>query len=136
MGEGPIELLFMPSIGECIDLRWDWQPYATFLHRLASFTRIIAFDRRGVGASDPLPLDAAPSWERWVEDATAVLDEVGATRVAVFAWADGGLTGILFAATQPARTQAQEAQPLGHGRRPLVTSRVGSARTTSSTQRM
>jgi class 3 adenylate cyclase len=106
VGDGPVELLFMPSIGDCIDLRWDWQPYATFLHRLASFTRIIAFDRRGVGASDPLPLDAAPSWERWVEDATAVLDEVGATQVAVFAWADGGPTGLLFAATQPARTQA------------------------------
>jgi class 3 adenylate cyclase/pimeloyl-ACP methyl ester carboxylesterase len=77
-----------------------------FLHRLGSFTRIIAIDRRGAGASDPLLLDAAPSWERWVEDATAVLDEVGATQVAVFGWADAGPTAILFAATQPARTQA------------------------------
>jgi class 3 adenylate cyclase len=106
VGEGPVDLLYMPSIGDCIDVRWDWQPYATFLHRLASFTRVIAFDRRGVGASDPVSLDAAPSWERWVEDATAVLDAVAAEQVAVLAWADAGPTGILFAATQPARTQA------------------------------
>jgi class 3 adenylate cyclase/pimeloyl-ACP methyl ester carboxylesterase len=106
IGDGPVDLLYMPSIGDCIDLRWDWQPYATFLHRLASFSRIIAFDRRGVGASDPVPLEAAPSWERWVEDAVALLDSVGADRVSLFAWADAAQTGVLFAATQPARTQA------------------------------
>jgi class 3 adenylate cyclase len=106
IGDGPIDLLYMPSIGDCIDLRWDWQPYATFLHRLASFSRIIAFDRRGVGASDPVPLEVGPPWERWVEDAVAVLDTVGAETVSLFAWADSAQTGVLFAATHPARTQA------------------------------
>ena len=106
VGDGPVDLLYMPSVGDCVDLRWDYQPYATFLHRLSSFSRLIQFDRRGVGASDPVPLDAAPSWERWIDDAIAVLDVVGSEQVAVFGWADAGTTAVMFAATQPQRTLA------------------------------
>jgi class 3 adenylate cyclase len=64
------------------------------------------FDRRGVGASDPVPLESLPSWERWADDATAVLDAVGSTRTVVLGSVQGGPTAIMFAATRPERTQA------------------------------
>src|SRR6516162_4230507 len=80
VGEGPPDLLWLSGLGEPIDARWDYPPCASFVRRLASFTRLIMFDRRGVGASDPVPLESLPSWERWADEATAVLDTVGSTR--------------------------------------------------------
>jgi pimeloyl-ACP methyl ester carboxylesterase len=56
-GEGPPDLLCMSSVGDCIDFRWDYPPFASFLRRLASFSRVIMFDRRGMGASDPVSLE-------------------------------------------------------------------------------
>jgi class 3 adenylate cyclase/pimeloyl-ACP methyl ester carboxylesterase len=89
-----------------VDLYWDWPPLAGFLRRLASFSRLIMFDRRGSGASDAVSGEALPTWERWADDALAVLDAVGSERSTILGMADAGPIAILFAATKPERTQA------------------------------
>jgi pimeloyl-ACP methyl ester carboxylesterase len=104
-GEGPPDLLLAASM-DAMDLRWDWPPYAHFLRRLASFSRVILFDRRGSAASDPVSQEGASLWEDWADDARAVLDAVGSERAAVWGGFDSGLTVMLFAATEPDRTQS------------------------------
>jgi class 3 adenylate cyclase len=87
-------------------LFWD-APFApAFLARLASFSRVILFNRRGTGASDGVPRNALPTWEEWTEDLVAVLDAAGSTRTAIFATLDGGPIAILFAAMHPERVSA------------------------------
>jgi class 3 adenylate cyclase len=105
LGEGPIDLVYLPSSQECIDLIWDYPPYARLLRRLASFSRLITFDRRGAGASDAAA-DGLAAWESWADDAGAVLDTVGSERAALLGQSDGGPTAVLFAATRPERTRA------------------------------
>ena len=105
VGEGPVDLILAPAAGECVDLRWDWPAYATFLHRLASSSRLIMFDRRGTGASDPVSGDALPSWERWADEAQAVLDAVDSEQAVIFGSADACFTAILFAAVHADRTR-------------------------------
>jgi class 3 adenylate cyclase/pimeloyl-ACP methyl ester carboxylesterase len=106
LGDGPLDLLWVPGIGDALDIRWEYAPYAGFLLRLASFSRLIMLDRRGMGASDPLPLDALPSWEEFADDALAVLDAVGSERTVLLAVNDAGPVAILFAATRPERTHS------------------------------
>ena len=83
LGDGPVDLVLCPSSGECIDLAWDWSPYAEFLRRLASVSRLVMFDRRGRGASDPVSGETLPSWELWAAEVRAVLDTVGSERAVV-----------------------------------------------------
>jgi class 3 adenylate cyclase len=104
-GEGEVDLLWVPASGDCIDLRWAWPSYADFLRRLGVQARVISFDRRGSGASDPPSAEALPSWERWADDARAVLDAVDSERAVIFGQLDSGPTAILFAASHPTRTQ-------------------------------
>ena len=105
LGEGPLDLVF--HHGMChVDLQWDVAPEAAFLRALASFSRLILFDRRGTGASDRGSSDLLPTWEQWSEDLGAVLDAVGAERPAIFGEVEGGATAILFAATHPDRVSA------------------------------
>lgn len=107
IGEGPLDLIFMPGSGVVIDSAWDYPPLAAILSRLGTICRLIIFDRRGSGASDAGPAEEGlASWEMWADDAQAVLDAVGSERAAIFSPSDGGPTAILFAATQPERTRA------------------------------
>jgi pimeloyl-ACP methyl ester carboxylesterase len=105
-GDGPVDLLWVIGLFETLDGRWEWPPYAHFLRRVGSFCRVITFDRRGSGASDRASHAGLPVWEEWVDDARAVLDAVGSEQAAVYASSDAGPIGILFAATEPARTRA------------------------------
>jgi pimeloyl-ACP methyl ester carboxylesterase len=66
LGDGPPDLLISAGTYGSIDLDWEDPMVASMYHRLASFSRLIRFDRRGSGASDPLPLEALPSWESYV----------------------------------------------------------------------
>jgi class 3 adenylate cyclase len=104
-GEGPVDLIYVVVSGGCIELRWDWPPYDNFLRTLGSHARVVSFDRRGSGSSDAPSGEALPSWERWADDARAVLDAVGSERAVIFGHTDGGPAAILFAATHPGRTQ-------------------------------
>ena len=106
LGEGPPDLLWVTMVGEALDSRWEYPPLASFMRRLSSFSRLIMFDRRGLGASDPVSLEALPGWEDWVDDALAVLDAVGSKRAAILGVNEAGPTAMLFAATQPERTRA------------------------------
>ena len=106
VGEGPPDLLWLIGLGEPIDSRWEYPPCASFFRRLASFSRLIMFDRRGIGASDPVSLESLPSWEGWADDAMAVLDAVGSKQAVIVGAGQGGPTAIMFAATRPERTQA------------------------------
>ena len=70
LGDGPPDLLVAAST-DAMDLRWDWPPYAHFLRRLASFSRVILFDRRGSAASDPVSREGASVWEDWADEQPA-----------------------------------------------------------------
>jgi class 3 adenylate cyclase len=106
VGEGPPDLVYMPGSGQVIDTVWEHPPMARYLRRLATFSRLITFDRRGTGASDAAPTEGRPGWETWADDARSVLDAVGSEHAAIFGQADEGPTAMLFAATQPERTLA------------------------------
>jgi class 3 adenylate cyclase len=103
LGSGPLDILAFSSAVLPIDSMDEEPLLARFHRRLASFGRLIRFDARGVGLSDPV-VDASPAiLEHWVEDAVAVLDEVGSKRAAVLAPRDASLRGVLLAATFPER---------------------------------
>jgi class 3 adenylate cyclase len=106
LGEGPIDLVFLTGMSSHIDLRWEEPLNEYFLHRLASFSRLILFDRRGTGVSDPVQFDHLPTWEEWADDMRVVFDAVGSERAAILATLDGGPMAMLFAATYPERTAA------------------------------
>jgi class 3 adenylate cyclase len=106
VGEGPVDLVFVAGMAGHVDVRWEDPFQASFLSRLASFTRLILFDRRGTGASDPVSLEALPSWELWIDDLRCVLDAAESERAAMLAQADAGPMALLFAATEPDRTAA------------------------------
>jgi pimeloyl-ACP methyl ester carboxylesterase len=101
-GDGP-DLVHVQGFTSNVDYRWDEPLQARFLKRLASFSRVIMFDRRGTGASDPLPAGGGSSWEDWVDDLNAVLKAVGSERTSLVASNDAGPTAMLYAATYPER---------------------------------
>jgi class 3 adenylate cyclase len=105
-GDGPVDLLWVIGTFETIDGRWEWPPYAHFLRRVGSFCRVITFDRRGSGASDRVSRGGLPIWEDWADDVRAVLDAAGSERAAVFGSTDACAVAMLFAATEPERTEA------------------------------
>ena len=112
VGEGPIDLVYVPSWISAVEHYWDEPSVARYFNRLASFSRLIMFDRRGSGMSDPLA--RAPTLEEQMDDVVAVMDAAGSERAAVFALLEGGAMAALFAATHPERTKAlvlYEAQP-------------------------
>ena len=106
LGEGPPDLILARRSYGHIDVAWEDPGITLFLRALASFCRVILFDRRGTGPSDPLPLGPLPPWESYAEELEAVLDEVGCDRAAIMAEMDAGPTALLFAATKPERTSA------------------------------
>src|SRR6059058_1521952 len=99
VGEGPFDLVYVPGWISNVELNWDEPSHAHVLERLARFSRLILFDKRGTGLSDPVPLDRLPPLEDRMDDVRAVLDAVGYERAAVFGFSEGGLMSMLFAAT-------------------------------------
>lgn len=102
-GDGSEDLVFCHALGWQLDLSWQ-VPFGTeFIGRLRRVRRVIDFDRRGSGASDPVPLGAIPTWEELAEDLTAVLDAIGSERTAVMGIVETGPIALLFAAMHPER---------------------------------
>jgi class 3 adenylate cyclase len=106
LGEGPPDLVLTSGSFGHVDMAWEDPGIALFFRTLASFSRLILFDRRGTGASDPLPIDSLPPWETYAQDLAAVLDEVGADQAAVLTQVDAGPMAMFFAGTKPERTRA------------------------------
>ena len=102
LGDGPVDLVFLLGWPTHLALMWEHPALAGFLRRLASFSRLILFDRSGSGMSDRGPQGHA--FEEWIDDARAVLDAVGSRRSALFGCHLGGRLALLFAATHPERT--------------------------------
>jgi class 3 adenylate cyclase len=89
-----------------VEAVWDFPDFARFLRRLSSFGRLIHFDRRGTGLSDPVPLDRLPDFQTQMEDVVAVLDAAGSKSTAVFGTNDGTLVAMLLAAAHPERCRS------------------------------
>jgi class 3 adenylate cyclase/alpha-beta hydrolase superfamily lysophospholipase len=104
VGEGPIDLVYVPSWISQVEHYWEEPVVAGYFERLASFSRLIMFDRRGSGLSDPVP--SAPTLEEQIDDVVAVMDAAASEQAAMFALLDGGSMAALFAATHPERTNA------------------------------
>jgi class 3 adenylate cyclase/pimeloyl-ACP methyl ester carboxylesterase len=105
-GKGPIDLVATPGSFVGFDIAEDDPMVALYYERLASIARVIRFDRRGSGSSDPVPLDAVPGIESYVEETLAVMDAVGSDNAAVMAGFDAGPMGIMLAAAHPERVSA------------------------------
>ena len=103
VGDGPIDLIYVPGWISNVELNWEEPAHAHVVERLASFSRLILFDKRGTGLSDPVPLDAMPTLEERMDDVRAVLDAVDCEEAALFGFSEGGLMSVLFAATYPER---------------------------------
>lgn len=106
VGNGPFDLLWIPGFVSNVELAWEEPLLARFLSRLASFSRLIVFDKRGTGLSDRVPIDELPTLEERLDDLVSVLDAVGSERAAMFSHSEGGNLALLFAATYPQRTIA------------------------------
>ena len=103
-GDGPRDLLVVPGLVSHVEFNQKHRGYQHFLTRLASFARVIIFDKRGNGLSDRVP--GAPTLEDRMDDVRAVLDAAGSTTAAVLGMSEGGPMSVLFAGTYPARTSA------------------------------
>lgn len=101
-GDGPFDLVLVPGFVSHVELEWSEGIGARFVDRLASFARVLLFDKRGTGLSDPVP--GAPTLEERMDDVRAVMDAAGSERAALFGVSEGGPMCILFAATYPERT--------------------------------
>ena len=104
VGDGPIDLVYTQGIWSNLEIMWEWPAWARYLEQLASFSRLILLDMRGVGLSDRGP--NPPAVELQMGDLQAVMDASGAENAAIFGGGRGGAMASLFAATHPERTRA------------------------------
>lgn len=104
VGDGPLDLVLVPGWVSNVEHGWEEPRHAAFLNRLASFSRLILFDRRGTGLSDRE--GERPTLEERMDDVRAVMDTVGSDRAALVGYRGGGPMCLLFAATYPDRTSA------------------------------
>jgi pimeloyl-ACP methyl ester carboxylesterase len=106
VGDGPRDLVFVSGWVSHLEAGWDEPLVARFRRRLASFNRLILFDKRGTGMSDRVPDANLPTLEQRMDDVRAVMDAAGSKRAAIFGHSEGASMAILFAATYPERTTA------------------------------
>ena len=103
VGDGPVDLLYIPGGISHVDLQWTNRAWAGFLSRLASFARLITFDWRGTGLSDPVA--EGPTFDKHMDDVHAVMAAAGSERAVVLGFSAGGLLATQFAATNPELTE-------------------------------
>ncbi len=105
-GQGPLDLVIVPGFVSHVEHAWEDPDYDRFLTRLATFSRLILFDKRGTGLSDRVPVNELPTLEQRMDDVRAVLDATGSKHAALFGISEGGPMSILFATTYPERVSA------------------------------
>jgi class 3 adenylate cyclase len=106
LGEGPIDIVFADQWVSHQEAQWEVPPLAELRRRLAAIGRLITFDKRGAGMSDPVPIQSLPAIEAWIDDVRAVMDAAQSDRAALVTTLGGGLMGLVFAATHPDRLRA------------------------------
>ena len=104
VGTGPLDLVFAPGFVSNVDLSWEMPEWANYFSRLAAFSRLILFDKRGTGLSDRIA--GIATLEERMDDVRAVMDAAGSQHAALFGVSEGGPMSLLFAATYPQRVQA------------------------------
>jgi len=104
LGDGPFDVVWVPGGFSHVELNWTIPSRAAFNRRIASFCRLIIFDKRGTGMSDRA--EGIANLETRMDDVRAVMDAAGSERAAVFGTSEGGPMSTLFAATYPERTWA------------------------------
>ena len=104
VGDGPFDVILVPGFVSHVELVWSVEPRAAMLRQLASFARLIVFDKRGTGMSDRVA--GAPTLETRMDDVRAVMDAAGSERAALVGFSEGAPMSVLFAATYPERTAA------------------------------
>jgi len=104
VGDGPIDLVFIPGYVSNVEQYWEMPAAARAFRRFASFARLIPWDKRGTGLSDPVA--RVPTLDERVEDLRAVMDAAGSERAALMGISEGGPVALLFAATHPERVSA------------------------------
>lgn len=105
IGDGPVDMVLAPSWFSAFDIEWQQPEIRRFFQRLGEFARVIRFDRRGSGASDPLQSEGLPPWESFAEDIECVMDELDSEEAFVWGDGEGGPIAMLFAATHPERVK-------------------------------
>lgn len=106
IGQGPIDLVFVPGFISNLELHWEEPGYSHLLRRLASFARVIHFDKRGTGLSDRVDARHLPDLQTRMDDVRAVMDAAGSGRAALLGASEGAPMSIAFAAAHPERTRA------------------------------
>jgi class 3 adenylate cyclase len=106
IGDGPPDLVLVSTWFSHLEARWDVPGFAHYLRRLASFSRLISFDKRGIGLSDPVPLDRLPLLEEWMDDVRTVMDAAGSERAVVMGANEGAMMAAFSAAVHPDRVSA------------------------------
>src|ERR1051326_9625333 len=104
LGNGPFDLVFVPVYVSNMDLYWEGPAWSDFFSRLAFFSRLLLFDKRGTGLSDRMA--GIATLEERMDDVRAVMDAAGSEKAALYGVSEGGPMALLFAATYPERTRA------------------------------
>jgi pimeloyl-ACP methyl ester carboxylesterase len=102
-GDGPIDIVLATEFWHSIEVQWDQPELAAFLERMGSFARLISFDQRGSGVSDPVSLQEVTSLELWMDDIDVVMNEVRSESAVFYGIGGGGTMAMLYAATYPQR---------------------------------
>jgi pimeloyl-ACP methyl ester carboxylesterase len=101
VGDGPVDLVYIPGILSHVDLAWENPGYRRFMKRLSSFARVLVYDKRGTGLSDPV--SEPPAIEERIDDTRAVMDAEGVERAVLFGVSEGASLAVFFAAAHPSR---------------------------------
>lgn len=106
LGVGPFDLVYAHGWVSHLDMQWDEPHLAAFLSRLASFSRVITFDKRGTGLSDRVAVNELPTLEQRMDDLRAVMDAAGSEKASLLGVSESGAMCLLFAATYPKRVRS------------------------------
>jgi pimeloyl-ACP methyl ester carboxylesterase len=103
LGDGPVDVMVIAELLSHCEHRWNEPTLARCLERLGEAGRVVMFDKRGAGLSDPVTPATLPTLEERAQDDASVLDTVGSSRCAVAGFSEGGVDAMFFAATRPER---------------------------------
>jgi class 3 adenylate cyclase len=106
VGDAPLDVVLVSTWFSHLEAQWEFPTFAHYLRRLASFSRLIAFDKYGIGLSDPIPSRSLPPLEDWMDDVRTVMDAVDSEAAVILGANEGSMMAALFAATYPERTTA------------------------------
>jgi pimeloyl-ACP methyl ester carboxylesterase len=106
LGEGETDLVLVSEWFGHLEARWDIPSVDRLLRRLSSFSRLISFDKYGIGLSDSAPPGSLPPLEEWMDDVRAVMDAARSERAVILGAGDGGTMAAMFAASYPDRASS------------------------------